>query len=229
MVHGTETLGENESGEHKITNFFCKKEKVSYLCRKDYLKLLNKMKKFYLLLMLSLASLSIKAQNYMDDLDCVKLQGTWVVTSVTGTFKGGFWGINSGTSLPSSIQFNDDNYTRLIYESGYILNYKGYFISAAFGNTGKFCIHFVQTAISSSYDSRFINLQIEQFRGDTMTLASYDGSARMELRKEDTSFVSSAKATETTNGKAYDINGIEISDPNSTKGIVIQDGQKVLR
>ena len=202
---------------NKQTNFFCKKEKALYLCRKDYLKLSNKMKKFYLLLMLSLASLSIKAQFYTDDLDWGTLQGRWNVTSYSGVF-------NDFYSEPSYIAFRGmEKYERTSI-GGTLGDYKGYWISS--GNTGRYYLHFMPR---SNGDANILTFLIESFHNGVLTLVTRDGLGRMDLQKEDTSSVSSTKKNAKTNGKAYDINGIEISDPNSTKGIVIQDGQKVLR
>lgn len=174
-----------------------------------------------LLFMMALFSLTANAQNFIIDLDNEELQGTWVVTSVTGVFNN--IGYEYAGKTPAVIKLKDGNYTYIEFTDGSQCIYKGYWLSS--GNTGKYYLHL------SPYNggNTILNFRILQFQNGVLTLVTYDRMGTMYLHKDDSSNVSAARVDSSEDGKCYNLAGVELKTPNATKGIVILDGKKVLR
>lgn len=188
------------------------------------------MKRNLFALALALFTLTANAQ-WIANLDEIEMLGRWEVVQVNG----GFPEFNSDyhPQFPTAIEFNNRNYTYVWFtdynDNAVSERFAGYFVGGT--ATGRYTLHFLsRKEYNSDYTGlSLINFWIKHFDGQNMTISTYDGENYIRLQKIDASAVRSVAADSTSNGKAYDLNGVELPTPDAAKGIVIQGGKKVVR
>lgn len=178
------------------------------------------MKRIYLVFALVLLTMTANAQNYVIDLDEIALLGTWNVSGSFGSFR-----FNDKGTI-KTIEFADGNYTKITFANGtqsvdWI--FKGYWITTV--KTNNCLLHLLPWNIGESV----LNFRISEFDNGTMTLKTYDGAGTIILAKDTSASVSAAWMDAPDNGKAYGLNGVELSTPDAAIGIVIQGGKKILK
>lgn len=177
------------------------------------------MKKTCLVFVLALACLTANAQNCVEWLDEIELLGTWNVTGSFGTFKYP----NKGTM--QSVQFSDGNYTKITFLDGMKTVdwiFKGYWITTA--KTNNFLLHLLPW----NSDESIVNFRIAEFADGVMTLSTYDGNGTIYLSKDTSAGVEAARM-DAPKGKTHTPNGVELPTPDAAKGVIIQEGKKILR
>ncbi len=175
------------------------------------------MKRVFLSLLVFVFAFSVKAQNYIWQLDEIEMQGTWEVVSVSGQFKG--FDYEYRDKIPVSFTFADGNYTSINYSDNTWF-FSGYMITTA--STGKYFLHMTARANGSS-----ANFWIYEFDNGNMTLKSYDNMGEIKLVKQNSTNINSVQTEQNSNSKIYSVNGMELSEP--VKGINIQNGKKFIK
>lgn len=175
------------------------------------------MKNIILAFALLTVRMTISAQNYIDDLDNESLVGTWEVTSMSGTFRN--FQYEDKEKTVSTIKFEDGQYTMMTFTDGSQTMFRGYWVSCV--RTDRYYLHMYPWNSSS-----IVNFRVLQFHEGVLTLVSYDRMGTMYLKKQETNDVASVRAEAKTDTTTYNMAGVPV--PKSTKGIIIQDGKKLL-
>lgn len=180
------------------------------------------MKKICLLYVFALACLTVKAQNYIVNLDDITISGEWNLAS-TEIPMDFIKSLNAYEyDIPLKIVLNDSGNSYIVLGSGMSWMFKGYWVTTA--QTGKYFLHMMPY----NSDESIVNFHIVQFDNGKMVLDTYKGNDRVEFSK-DTSLGVPATRMDAKTGKTYNLDGVELETPNNAKGVIIQDGKKILR
>ena len=185
------------------------------------------MKKTCLVFVLALACLTANAQNYVEWLDEIELLGTWNVTGALGNETPGTSWQRLKLHYPGSFvsfQFTDGNYTKIIVRDGIKTTdytFRGYWVTKS--NTNNCLLHLLPGNSES-----IVNFKVTEFNDNSLTLATYDDSGTITLSKDTSAGVEAARM-DAPKGKAHTLNGVELPTPDASKGVIIQEGKKILR
>lgn len=180
------------------------------------------MKRFFIILM-CFVCITAKAQNYITNLDDTALLGTWNVVGQLGNFK---FDYEYDGKAAKSIQFSDGNYTTITFVDGINTTnctFKGYWISTA--QTDKYFLHLAPWNSAQS----IINFRIVSFDNGAMTLTTYDNNGTLYLEKDNAAAIRSTKTDNVIKGKTYTLNGTQLPSGDDAKGVIIQNGKKVIK
>ncbi len=185
-----------------------------------------------ILFTLALLTLGMSASAQVENLDEVELLGSWNVTDGDGIFTGRLPIYHNSYRKPVAFTFNDNKASAIRWEyAGPDYDWQqipGFWVSHT---SDRYILHFLlNTDYSTGGDGlSVLNFVVTQFSNGAMTLQTLSGDGTMQLSKEETASVRSLSPDTTANGKAYDLNGVELLTPDTAKGIVIQNGKKTVR
>ncbi len=159
---------------------------------------------------------ALTANAQISNLDEMELVGKWDVYGFGGTYSNIPFEYRYGNT-PKYLELKDGNYTLFKFPKNDWI-FKGYWLSHT--ETGKYILHLLPW----NSDNSIVNFVVTKFDNDELHLQTYDGNGWVEFRKSQTNGIENVSMDSETNGKAYDLNGIEVSD--NTKGIIIRNGKK---
>lgn len=159
---------------------------------------------------------AITANAQISNLDEIELLGKWDVYGFGGTYSNIPFEYRYGNT-PKYLEFKDGNYTLFKFPKNDWI-FKGYWLSHT--ETGKYILHLLPWDSGNS----IVNFVVTKFDNDELYLQTYDGKGWVEFRKSKTDGIENVSVDSETNGKAYDLNGIEVGD--NAKGIIIRNGKK---
>lgn len=175
------------------------------------------MKQFMILAALIIFGLTANAQ--ISNLDEIELQGNWEVIGFGGEFSN--INVEYRGNTPKTLELKDGNYTIFRFPNTDWI-FKGYWLSTT--QSGKYILHLLPW----NGDESILNFVITKFDGGLLSVTTYDGNGWIEFKKQDISGIKQIPTNGTYN-KTYTISGIEVTDTETAKGVLIQNGKKVFR
>ena len=178
------------------------------------------------MLALALGIGSAKAQ-VVAGLDEMALLGDWEISGNMGLIP------SLGGNRPKTISFKDGANTTILYREAdaapRYTTFAGYWIGGT--ATGKYTLHLLSRF---DYDSNYtglsmVNFIITNFKGDEMTLTTYDGNCWLELRKGNSGIDDVSTDAPDAPNALYNLNGVKIENP-TTPGVYIRgNGEKFIQ
>lgn len=186
------------------------------------------MKRIYLVFVAVLMGVTANAQ--IEGLDEIELLGTWYVMDRAGIFNNAQFPVyNNERKRPKAFTFTDNDNSSIEWEFAggpSVQQYPGYWITHT---SARYVLHLITRLGYDGYTSlSLLNFVVTQFDGSTMTLQTYSGDGTLYLTKDTSAGVNAARI-DAPKGTAYTIAGIKLPTPEKVKGVVIQNGRKVIK